>query len=395
MARSAAPVSSSLGYPRTVGVAVAVGAVGVLPGFMLGALALQVRADLELGITAFGATVAAFFVAAAVGSGPLGKVGERVGATAAMRAASAVAGLSLLSIAFLARSPASLVAILVVAGAGNALAQPATNLFLARRVIEHHQGLVFGVKQSSIPAAILLSGLSVPVAALAVGWRPTFAAAGVLALLVSLAIPSEPAPHERTGRARGRTDLPRRTLVLLAVAGACSSAGPNALGAYFVASSVDAGIPEPTAGLLLALGSVLSLVVRVVVGWMADRRRRQDFGVIVGLLAVGSVGFGLLAAQQPLALAVGGVLAFALGWGWPGLFHYAVVSANRSAPAAATGITQSGIYVGAAAGPAAFGLIAGRASFAAAWLASAALMLVAAVIVASVTRRGAAVPAPA
>ena len=89
------------------------------------------------------------------------------------------------------------------------------------------------------------------------------------------------------------------------------------------------------------------------------------------------------------------MLAFALGWGWPGLFHYAVVSANRSAPAAATGITQSGIYVGAAAGPAAFGLIAGRASFAAAWLASAALMLVAAVIVASVTRRGAAVPAPA
>jgi hypothetical protein len=79
---------------RTVAVAVAVAGAGALPGFVLGALALQVRADLELGITAFSATVAAFFTAAAVASGPLGRVGERVGATAAMRTATVVAARS-------------------------------------------------------------------------------------------------------------------------------------------------------------------------------------------------------------------------------------------------------------------------------------------------------------
>ena len=43
-----------------------------------------------------------------------------------------------------------------------------------------------------------------------------------------------------------------------------------------------------------------------------------------------------------------------------------MVRRNPAAPAAATGITMTGIYVGAAAGPALFGLVAGT-SFTVAW----------------------------
>ena len=64
---------------------------------------------------------------------------------------------------------------------------------------------------------------------------------------------------------------------------------------------------------------------------------------------------------------VGALVAFALGWGWPGLFNLAVVDRNREAPGSATGVSQTGIYVGAAAGPAAFGALAHTAGYGTAW----------------------------
>ena len=53
----------------------------------------------------------------------------------------------------------------------------------------------------------------------------------------------------------------------------------------------------------------------------------------------------------------GTLLAFTLGWGWPGLFNLAVVDSNRETPGSASGISQTGIYVGAGGGPAAFGAL--------------------------------------
>ena len=67
------------------------------------------------------------------------------------------------------------------------------------------------------------------------------------------------------------------------------------------------------------------------------------------------------------AIVVGSLVAFTFGWGWSGLFTFAVVRRTPTAPAAATGITMTGIYVGAAAGPALFGLVA-EASFTVAWV---------------------------
>ncbi|MGH2783387.1 MAG: MFS transporter, partial [Thermoleophilaceae bacterium] len=88
---------------------------------------------------------------------------------------------------------------------------------------------------------------------------------------------------------------------------------------------------------------------------------------VVAMLASGSVGFALLASDAPAAFVAGAVVAFAIGWGWPGLFNLAVVDHNRDAPGAATGVTQTGIYVGAAAGPAAYGLLSVEIGYSAAW----------------------------
>ncbi len=64
-------------------------------------------------------------------------------------------------------------------GSANSVAQPAINLFMAEQVPLERQGLAFGIKQSAIPGAILVSGLALPLIALPLGWRSAFALAGV------------------------------------------------------------------------------------------------------------------------------------------------------------------------------------------------------------------------
>jgi predicted MFS family arabinose efflux permease len=327
-------------------------------------------------VTAVAAGVTVFFLAGAVGSGPGGRLAERVGAPAAMRGCVLVTAVTLLAAALFARSLAVLLVMLVAAGLANAVSQPAINLFLAERVPLERQGLGFGIKQSAIPAAILVSGLALPAVALPLGWRPTFALCAVLALAVAAvmrrsSLMSRPEPRVPAPR-------PSRALIVIAVAAALASAAPNALGAYLVASAVDAGISEAAAGLLAALGSLFSLAMRVLLGLRADRRRDYGFTTIAALLIGGAAGFALLATETAAPFVAGALVAFALGWGWPGLFNLAVVNRHRDSPGAASGVSQAGIYVGAAGGPAAFGLLSTAGGYGLAYAASALTAVVAA-----------------
>jgi predicted MFS family arabinose efflux permease len=372
-------------FARDSGLSVAVGTATVLPGFLVGALSLQIRSDLDASLTVVGAGVTVFFAAGAIAAGPLSRVTERVGALASMRAATLATGLTLLLIAAIATSLPALMGLLALCGVANGTAQPAINLFMAEEVDLTRQGFAFGVKQSAIPAATTISGLSLPLLALPLGWRPTAAICAVLALIVAAAVGRRARLGSAAARAKAAQGKERLrlspSLLLLAFGAACSSFGPGALAAYLVASAVDAGISEATAGVVLALGSAASLVARVALGIRADRRSDYGFTVVVALLAAGSVGFALLATGEPAPLLIGAFVAFTLGWGWPGLFNLAVVDRYRATPAAATGVTQAGIYLGAATGPAAFGLISSAIGYSAAWAVIAGVLLVAASVI--------------
>ena len=364
-----------LGGPAAL--AIAAGASTVLPGFLVGSLALQIRDDLDVSVGAAAAGVTVFFAAGALTAGIGGRFAERVGALRAIRRCLVVTAATLIVAGVSASSLPVLLAFLAIAGIANATAQPAINLFMADQVPLDRQGLAFGIKQSAIPAAILISGLALPVLALPLGWRATFVICGLLPLAVLAAIRRAAsglvAPPERP-----RPPRPSRKLVLTAVAAAFASSGPGALSAYLVASAVDVGIAEGVAGLLAAAGSATSLVVRVLVGGRADRRRDYGFSTMVALLVAGAVGFALLAIGQPAPFVVGAFVVFGLGWGWPGLFNLAVVDLHRESPGAATGISQMGIYVGAAFGPGAYGLLSAALGYPAAWGVAAGVSLLAA-----------------
>lgn len=366
---------------RPVLLAVAVATAGVLPAFLTGGLAVQVRDEMGFGSAALGLAVALFFVTSSTASVVMGRVVERIGAHRGMRVAVLGSAASLLCVAVFAGSWTGLVICLMFGGLSNAVTHPATHLSLARQVPAGRQGYSFGIKQAAIPAATLLAGLAVPGIALTFGWRWAFAGGALLALCVAFCVPREQVGGvEKVAEARS-SDAPVGPLVLLAVGIGLGSAAATPLGAFVVESSVESGLRVGTAGLLLALGSAASIVVRVLFGRLADGMGGGRLRLVAGMLGAGTLGFVMLATGSPALVVPGVLLAFAAGWGWPGLFNFAVVKSNPGAPAAATGVTQTGASGGAAVGPVLFGLVVEAAGYGTAWLFSGVLALVALVAI--------------
>ena len=102
--------------------------------------------------------------------------------------------------------------------------------------------------------------------------------------------------------------------------------------------------------------------------------------MIAVLLATGALGLALLAVPGTAALVAGVVLGFGLGWSWPGLMNFAVVRLHPQAPAAATSITQTGVYAGGCIGPLTLGALAATAGYPAMWTAAAVAMVSAAAL---------------
>jgi cyanate permease len=195
----------------------------------------------------------------------------------------------------------------------------------------------------------------------------------VLAVVAALLVPSSPTSFEVDQREVAGTAEPavRRSplslLVVMAVGAGLGIFGMDALATFLVPYAVDVGFGEGAAGVLLAVGSVLGILTRIVMGWLIDRRTAGGLLTVAIFLGLGAVGIAVMTIGTDPAIVIGSLVAFTFGWGWSGLFTFAVVRRNPAAPAAATGITMTGIYVGAAAGPALFGVVA-EASFTVAWV---------------------------
>ena len=98
------PMTSKSSSLRPVLLAVAVATAGVVPAFLAGGLAVQIRAEFGFGEGAQGLAVAMFFATSALASVTSGRVVERVGSSLGMRLAATVSAVSLLAVSALAGS---------------------------------------------------------------------------------------------------------------------------------------------------------------------------------------------------------------------------------------------------------------------------------------------------
>lgn len=360
---------------RLLTLSVAIVTVSTLPVFLTGAAFFRIGPELGMGPLGLGVVTALFFLTASVTSPRLGRWVQRVGWRRAMRINLVVSAIVSAAIAPLARAPWSLALLLVAGAVMYGAANPAANQALARHTHPARNATVFGLKHAGIPTSTLLAGLAVPAVVVHLGWRPAFLGAGLLALAAWLLIPDhEPTPSRAKAAHRTGPPLTTGQLRRLAVVAGLGAVAAVSLGTFMVSAAVDRGVPEAVAGWLQFGGSGASILARIGSGLWVDERGRT-MTMLVTLLGAGSVVFALLPAANGAYFAVAVLIAYATGWGWPGLMTASVVGADREAAAASSAITQAGVFVGAGGAPLVLGLVVDRWSFSPMWwVASACLM---------------------
>jgi MFS family permease len=352
---------------------------GVLPGFLTASLASRIRGDFSFGDSTLGLAVAIFYLTCMASSTPSGHLVERIGARRGMLLGAALTATSCLAVAAFADSAAALIVILLVAGVGNAIGGPAVSALLRRTVDTGRHGLAFGAQQSGASIGALLAGLALPAIAIPFGWRWAYVGAAAVAIVAVGVAPApdpgkppclqaqpEPAPHHA------------RSIRALAIAAVLASAAGVGFIAFLVTYSIDRGIPEGAAGLLLGAVSLTATISRVGLGMIADRSGGDPLRLTAVILAASAAGYLLLIAGAPAVIVLAALLVGSAGWSWPGTLTLAVVFRRPDAPAWAVGVMMSGLFAGAAGGPLLVGLLAEHDHFAAAWSMCAGLALAAA-----------------
>ena len=365
-----------------VATASALTTLGTIPVFLFGAQAVFIRSDLDFDELRFGIAVSTFFASAAaaalLGGGLLDRLGQR-NSTVTAGALAAAGGFGM---AWATYSWPAILVLMIVLGTANAACQVTSNLTLARAVPPHRRGVGFGVKQAAIPLAIVIAGLAVPMVGAVVGWRWTFTLTGLAGVGVAAAGLRLPRGSSASAdQSAGHDRPPMSALLAIMAAVMVASAAANSLGSFVGLWGFEVGLTPSQAGLLMATGSALNIMVRIGSGHRADLRYGRNLPVVAAQMLVGATSLAALSISSPWTIVPAALLAFGLGWAWPGLLLYAVVRVGRDSPGLASGVVQAGAFVGGAAGPAVFGLVVGSLGYATAWRMAAFLFLAAAILV--------------
>lgn len=342
-----------------------------LPLFLVGGQAVQIGAELGLGVGGLGLVVAFYAGCTAIFAAILGHAVQRLGIRHGLILALVSSGGGMLAAA-VAHSTAQLALALSLAGLANGAMHPSANGLLAASAVKTPLGMSLGIKQAAPPAASIAAGLAVPLVALTVGWRWSFGGGALFALLVAFvtaravprieAVPDRREPSSRLAR--------RRSLVILAVAAACGSWAGSSIGVFLVDFGVTTvHLGEGAAGIVLAAASLGTVLGTLASGWSADRPWSLDARIVTAVsMAIGSLGYLLIASAEQYAYVAGAVIAAGLGWAWPPLLHFAVVRAHPGAAARATGVLMTGVAAGSALGPLVLGQVAEHLGYRPIWL---------------------------
>ena len=262
----------------------------------------------------------------------------------------------------------------VIGGGGGAVSTPTSSQLLGRVSPPRLAPLVFSIKQTAVPAGILICGFLGPAVAQAVGWRGAMLATGGACLVAAALLQPLRARFDRdrvSSRRFRLSDFPAtiaavvKTRDLRMLSGACFAFNgvQSVFIAYFVTYLVSLGYDLATAGFLFSLIVVLAVPCRVLWGWLGSFRvspRLVMAGLALGM-AVSIALLGMSSAAWPATIvAVVGAALSATALSWHGIL---LSEAARLAPAGTIAAVTGGVLsfgqVGAFVGPLVFSLLLG------------------------------------
>jgi MFS family permease len=263
-------------------------------------------------------------------------------------------------------TPLMLVLSAIIGGGGAAVSTPASSHLLGRCSPPVYLPLVFSIKQTAVPAGLLLSGALGPQLTEWIGWRGTmlFSAAACAVFVLILQPLRNNFDDDRVPTRTFQLSDFRVTLTsvldkpgLRALSFACLAFnGVQAVvTAYFVVYLTTIGYTAVAAGFVFSAAVAVAVPGRIVWGWLGSGYippRLIMAGLALGM--AGSVGLlGLCSAGWPTLLVglVAGVLS-ATALSWHGVL---LAETARAAPEGMRGTVTGGVLsfgqVGALAGP--------------------------------------------
>lgn len=144
-------------------------------------------------------------------------------------------------------------------------------------------------------------------------------------------------------------------LLLWTIAAGLATIGSNIAASYFVQLGTQSGLSTATAGLMQSMAAVVAVVVRLLVGVLADRAPRRNPAIVAAMMFSGAIGLALISMATIGTFTIGALLAVAGGWGWTGLLLAAIMRLLPGQGAQAGATVQIGLFGGAAVAPFAFG----------------------------------------
>jgi predicted MFS family arabinose efflux permease len=353
------------------------------------AIASLIRADLGLTLAQAGSFLAVYYIGPSVVSLPAGTLADRWGVKRMLVLGQLVIAVGLVA-ASVATSYPALAVLLVAAGFGYGMLNPASTKAVMGWAPATHRATLVGFKQVGLPLGGMLGAGVLPALALALGWRAALVASaaliavGALASLLVYRDPPDAALPLATVGARGVivSVLTSRDLWLLAVATGVFAAMQTVWMSYLVLylqGAVD--LTLLTASRLLALAQLGGIAGRVLFGILSDRLfgGRRRFPLV--LAGVGSTVCTIAIASTGADASTGGLSVLALlfgvvGIGWNGVQHtWMAELAGPRAAGTAVGLGLAVSSAGVTLGPLAFGYVVQRAGgFHGPWIALAVSM---------------------
>jgi FSR family fosmidomycin resistance protein-like MFS transporter len=329
--------------------------------------------------TELGAMITVLYGTAAITQVPVGFMVDRYGARMVL-----TVGLIMLAVGFglvgLAPSFPAVLALAVIAGAGNSVFHPADYAILAASISPQRMGRAFSIHTFAGHLGSAAAPATMIFLAAMFGWRTALVSVGIFGLIVVLALSTQwnslrddalPRKKGKQGdeasaaQPSGWSLLFSKPMVLFFLFFATLSMTSSGMQAFSVSALVALhDMPLATASLALTVYLFCNAAGILVGGHISDRTARHD--VVAGIVFVLTVIITLIFAWVNLPLAVLVVLMVVLGLG-QGIIRPARDMMLRAASPKGSvgkvfGFVSAGIAVGSAIAPIPFGLIldAGR-----------------------------------